>query len=438
MITDRVRPHSIDAEKSVLGALMVDDALFDVAAGVVTTRDFFRDAHQELWKAFVSLREQSRPLDLTLVVEELKIRQTLERCDGPAYVSSLMDGVPRSTNVEHYAQVVREKSLLRDLIDAANGIAADAYEADEHADKILDKAEKSIMAVGSSASKGDFVLADDWMRDTFRLVEKAATDKRVVTGVPSGIGSLDVITRGWQNGDLIYLGARPSSGKTALALQLALEASKHTMTGFISLEMSRHMIGMRAVALEAGVDAFRLMTGHLSDHELRQTSTAMESLGARRFAIDDASGSTATQLRSKARRFASKHGLGMLFVDYMQLVHDTSVKGENRNQELSKISWGWKSLARDLDIPVFVLSQLSRNNDKENRRPKLSDLRDSGSLEQDADLVLLLYRPQQADGTFQDGEEAEVIVAKQRNGPIGPVKMQWVGQQMRFKEQVRS
>jgi replicative DNA helicase len=432
----RVLPHSIDAEKSVLGALLVDDALFDTAAGVLTAQHFFRDAHREIWKAFVSLREQSKPIDLPLVVEELKIRQTLDRCDGPAYVSSLMNGVPRSTNVEHYAQVVREKALLRDLILAANGMLAEAYAEGEHADTILDKAEQAVMAVGSATAQADFVLADDWMRDTYRLVEKAATDKRVVTGVPSGIGSMDVLTRGWQNGDLIYLGARPSSGKTALALQLALEASKHTMTGFISLEMSRQMIGMRAVALEARVDAFRLMTGHLSDHELRQAGAAMESLGVRRFAIDDASGSTATQLRAKARRFASKYGLGMLFVDYMQLVHDTSVKGENRNQELSKISWGWKSLARDLNIPVFVLSQLSRNNDKENRRPKLSDLRDSGSLEQDADLVLLLYRPQQADGTFQDGEEAEIIIAKQRSGPIGPVKMQWVGQQMRFQEQV--
>jgi len=434
-VDDRVLPYSLEAETSVLGALMVDDALFDVAAGVLTAPHFFRDAHQEIWKAMMALREQSRPIDLPLIVEELKIRKTLERCDGAAYVSSLMNGVPRSTNVEHYAKVVREKALLRSLIDAAKGILDAAYREDEHADAILDKAEKAVMGVGSSAAHGDFILAEDWMRETYRLVEKAATDKRVVTGVPSGIAPLDFLTRGWQSGDLIYLGARPSSGKTALALQLALEASKHTMAGFISLEMSRTMIGMRAVALEAAVDAFRLMTGHLSDYELQRAAKAMEDLTVRRFAIDDASGSTATQLRAKARRFASRHSLGILFVDYMQLVHDTSIKGENRNQELSKISWGWKSLARELNIPVFVLSQLSRNNDKENRRPKLSDLRDSGSLEQDADVVLLLYRPQQADGKFQDGEEAEIIIGKQRNGPIGPVKMQWIGSQMRFSSQ---
>jgi replicative DNA helicase len=409
---------------------MIDDALFDLAAGLVTAEHFFRDAHKEVWKSFQALREQGRPLDFTLIVEELTRRQTLDRCEGPAYIASLVDGMPRSTNVEYYAQIVREKALLRSLIFAANGILTEAYQAHEHADAILDNAERAIMSVGSAASTGDFVLADDWMRETYAQIEKAAIDKRTVTGVPSGIAELDGMTRGWQNSDLIYLGARPASGKTALALQLALEASRHTMTGFVSLEMSRRVVGMRAVALEGCVDAFRLMTGHLSDYEQQRAGRAIESVAARRFAIDDASGSSATQLRAKARRFASRYGLGMLFIDYMQLVHEHG-DTENRNQELSKISWGWKNLARELDIPVFVLSQLSRGSAKENRRPQVSDLRDSGSLEQDADVVLLLHRPQET-GKYQDGEEAEIIVGKQRNGPIGPVRLQWIGDQMRF------
>lgn len=434
MVEARTLPHSLEAERAVLGGLIVDDGLFDVAAGVVTAQHFFRTAHAEIWKAMAALRDQSKPLDLTLLVEELKTRKQLDEVGGPAYVASLIDGVPRSTNVEYYAQVVREKALLRSLIGAAHGILNDAYTADEHADAVLDKAEKAVMGVGSAAAQGDFVLAEDWMRETYQLVEKAAADKRIVTGVPSGIQALDEKTRGWQHGDLIYLGARPSSGKTALALQMALHASQHTMVGFISLEMSRGVIGMRAVSMEARLDAFRLMTGHVSDYELRKASAAIESLGARRFAIDDASGSTATQLRAKARRFASRYGLGALFIDYMQLVHDTG-NAENRNQELGKISAGWKSLARELNIPLIVLSQLSRSNDKENRRPKVSDLRDSGNLEQDADVVLLLWRPHQHEsGKFQDGEEAEIIVGKQRNGPIGPVRMQWIGEQMRFGE----
>lgn len=433
-VAERTLPHSLDAEKSVLGALMVDDALFDVAAGIVTDSHFFREAHKEIWRAMQALRDRSKPLDLTLIVEELKVRNTLDRVDGPAYVASLTDGVPRSTNVEYYAQVVRDKALLRSLIAVANGILTDAYTEHEHADQILDKAEKSVMGVGSAAAKGEFVLAEDWMRETTAQIEKAAADKRIVTGVPSGIRKLDGMTRGWQKSDLIYLGARPSSGKTALALQLALESSKHTMTGFISLEMSRRVVGMRAVALEGCVDAFRLMTGHLSDYEQMKAGQALDAIAGRRLAIDDATGSSATQLRAKARRFASRYGLGILFIDYMQLVHD-GADSENRNQELSKISWGWKNLARELDIPVVVLSQLSRNSSKENRRPQVSDLRDSGSLEQDADVVLLLHRPQQHEsGKFQDGEEAEIIVGKQRNGPIGPVRVQWIGEQMRFGE----
>jgi len=431
----RILPHNLDAERAVLGApLAGDPSMLDVAAGLITHRHFFREAHAEIWKAMQALRERNVAIDYLTVCEELTVRDRLEFAGGPAYIGSLTDNLARADNVEHYAQIVRGKALLRDLIVASNRIMAEAYNAEDEPDAILDRAEKAVMGVGSAATKGDFVLAEDWMRETYQLVEKAANDKRIVTGIPSGITKLDHMTRGWQNGDLVYLGARPSSGKTALALQFALEASKHTMTGFISLEMSRGSIGMRAVALEGGLDAFRLMTGFLSEWEQKKAGDAMNDLALRRFAIDDASGSTATQLRAKARRLASRHGLGILFIDYMQLVQDGG-ESENRNQELSKISWGWKTLARELNIPLIVLSQLSRGSDKENRRPRMSDLRDSGSLEQDADVGLLLWRPQQGEsGKFQDGEEAEVIVGKQRNGPIGPVRMQWIGTQMRFGE----
>lgn len=430
----RTLPHHLEAERSVLGAPLAGDAsLLDVAAGLITHRHFFREAHGEIWKAMQALRDRGVALDYLTVCEQLTVMNRLEFVGGAAYVASLTDGLARADHVEHYAQIVRGKALLRSLIFAANRITAEAYAADDPPDAILDRAEQAVMSVGSAATTGDFVLAEDWMRETYHLVEQAATQKRVVTGIPSGIAKLDRLTRGWQNGDLIYLGARPSSGKTALALQMALEAAKHTMAGFISLEMSRGAIGLRAVALEGGLDAFRLMTGFLSDYEQRRAGDAINALALRRFAVDDASGSSATQLRAKARRLASRHGLGILFIDYMQLVHDGDHAAENRNQELSKISSGWKTLARELNIPLVVLSQLSRGSDKENRRPRMSDLRDSGSLEQDADVGLLLWRPQQGEsGQFQAGEEAEVIVGKQRNGPIGPVRLQWIGAQMRF------
>lgn len=431
-VVGRTLPHNLEAERSVLGAILIDNATFNEASAALTAPMFFRDGHQRIFRAMTALAERQQPIDLTTLKEELELRKDLEEVGGPAYVASLVDGVPRSTNVAYYAAIVRDKAKLRKLIFAANKILGEAYESDQQADQVLDAAEQTVMAVGSAVLAGDFVLAEDWMRETYTQIEKADLDKRIVTGIPSGIDTLDKMTRGFQRSDLIYLGARPSSGKTALALQLALEASKHTMTGFISLEMSRRVVGMRAVALEGRIDAFRLMTGHLSEWEMKRAGEALNAIGARRLAIDDATGSSATQLRAKARRFASRYGLGMLFIDYMQLVHDT-VDAENRNQELSKISWGWKSLARELDIPVFVLSQLSRGVTKDNRRPQVSDLRDSGSLEQDADLVLLLYRPHQGEsGKFQDGEEAEIIVGKQRNGPIGPVRLQWIGEQMRF------
>ena len=274
------------------------------------------------------------------------------------------------------------------------------------------------------------------MSETKDQVEKAYYDKRIVTGVTSGLDKVDGYTRGWQPSDLIYIGARPSAGKTSLMLQMALAAAAAgTMAGVISLEMSRKVIGMRAVSMIAAVDAFKVMIGHLTPYEKQRVDEAMIDIAGRKIAIDDAVGTSATQLRAKVRRFASRRGLGVLFVDYMQLVYDQAAGAENRNQELAQISAGWKSLARELDIPVIVLSQLSRGNAKENRRPQVSDLRDSGALEQDADVAVLLHRPQQHEhstGKYQDGEEAEIIIGKQRNGPTGLIRLQWVGPQMRF------
>lgn len=433
----RTLPHNLEAERAVLGGILIDNAGFHEAFGVTDASEFFRKGHGAAFDGMVALKDRGIPIDLTTLKEELERTGQLEECGGPAYIASLVDGVPRSTNVRYYAGIVRDKAALRRLIFTANEILKGAYDASEDADTIIDSAERLVMEVGrSSSSGGEFVLADDWMAETWLQIDAANQTKRVVTGVPSGLPKLDRWTRGWQPSDVIYLGARPSAGKTSLMLQLALEASKHVMTGVISMEMSRKVIGMRAVALEAGVDAFNLMTGGLSHYEFQRAQKAKADIQARRFAIDDATGATATQLKAKVRRFASRYGLGIVFVDYMQLLHESG-DFESRNQELARISSGLKSLARELDIPVFVLSQLTRQNAREGTSPQAHNLRDSGALEADADVVLLLHRPNQHDEQkrLQDGDPAQLIIAKQRNGPTGSIQLQWIGEQMKFGEE---
>jgi replicative DNA helicase len=342
-------------------------------------------------------------------------------------------------NLPYYASIVVEKAKYRELIYGANRIIADAYEAELNADEAIDRAEALMMDIGRSAARSEFVLADDWVRELYTVIGHAIETKRVVTGVPTSLSKLDRYTRGLQPSDLILLAARPSVGKTAMALQMALYAAEHAMTGFVSLEMSRRMVGLRAVALEGRVDAFKLMTGFLSDNEQGRVAHAMERIASKRLAIDDASGLTASQLRAKVRRLKARYGLGIVFIDYLQLVR-LGEKSENRNLELSAISASLKDLAKDLDIPVVVLSQLSRDAARTNRRPALHDLRDSGALEQDADLVMLIHRPNQGDDAkrMDDGEDVEIIIAKQRNGPVGVVKLHWIAEQMRFGEATES
>lgn len=440
MSFERTMPHSLDAERAVLGAVIIEPAVFDVVAARIQRPDFYRQAHQRIWSAIVRLHEHQTPPDLVPLVQALRDSSDLEEVGGPAYVASLIDGIPKSTNVEHYAAIVKAMSTKRALILAATTIIDDAHEAGvDDIDGLVDRAENTVMTVGQNqvALRGDFLLAEEWMREMYGYVSTAAETKRRITGVPSGLSGLDFTLRGFQPSDLVLIAARPSTGKSSLMMQIALHASQHVPVGVISLEMSRKMLGFRALALEARVDAFRLMTGDLSEYELRLVAEAMTRIGERRLWIDDAGGQTPAGMRAKARQLAHRHGLRLLIIDYMQLMRDGE-KHENRNQEISVISAGMKDLAKDLDIPIIVLSQLTRDADKQggNRRPELWHLRDSGSLEQDADVVLMLHRPgQHADGErYKDGEEAEILIRKQRNGPTGLIKAQWVAEQMRFAE----
>lgn len=438
-VAERVLPHNLDAERSVIGAVLIDNEAFAYASAVVDEGAFFRDAHRRIWRQIVGLSDRRQPIDTVTLKEALERAGDLEEVGGPAYVGSLIDGVPRATNVEYYAGIVREKARLRALIFSCNKILADAYEAEQDASVILEQAERGILAIGRDRSRGDFVLASDWFRDVYGQIEAAFQAPREVTGVASGIPTLDRFTRGFQPADLIYIGARPSVGKTSLMLQLALESSRHVMTGVVSVEMSRKVVGLRAFALEARVDAFKLMTGMLNEVEQWRVGQAIETLSQRLLAIDDSSGQTAAAIRGKVRRLAHRYGLGICFIDYIQLLRDPRGKEyENRNQELAQISAALKDLARDLNCPIVVLSQLARASEKEARRPRVSDLRDSGALEADADVVILLHRPgQHEDGArYEEGEEAQLLIAKQRNGPTGTIRLQWLADQMRFGESV--
>jgi replicative DNA helicase len=375
-------------------------------------------------------------LDVVTLRDDLERAKTLEDVGGVLYISGLTDGVPLAVNVEGYARIVRQEAQRRALIAQANQTIEDAYEGG-NVDELIDGAEARLMSVGRDAARGEFVLASDWMSEMYRAVEKASIEKRAVTGVPSGLWEIDKLTRGWQPGDLIVIAGRPSDGKTALMMQFALEASKHCFAAVCSLEMSRLSVGFRAVALEAKVDAFRLMTGQLLDHEMRRVAEALERLSERQFAIDDAAGQSVSALCAKVRRLASRYGAGIVFVDYLQLLHGSGA--ENRTQEITQISGRLKALAKELNVPLFALSQLTRDSARGGPavRPQLHNLRDGGTIEQDADVVMLIHRPNKSteSGRFQDNETVELILAKQRNGPQNRViDLAWHGPTMRFAE----
>jgi len=350
-------------------------------------------------------------------------------------VASLVDGVPRSTNVEYYAQIVKEKATLRNLIFSANKILGSAYEADQEADLILDEAESSIFAVAEDRIKSGFISMGQLVRESFPKIEKLFENKTFVTGVPTGFPDIDRKTRGLQPGDLIIVAARPSMGKTSLVLNICQHvATQGGVAGFFSLEMSKESLFMRMLASEAKIDMYRLLSGQIGQKEYGQITHAMESLSEAKLFVDDTAGIGALEMRAKARRLKAEHGLSVLAIDYIQLMTGRG-RFENRQQELTGISRSLKGLAKELHVPVLILSQLSRAPDaRADHRPQLSDLRESGALEQDADVVMFIYREDRYKGPEdQDTGEAEIIIAKQRNGPVGTVKLAFISDYTRFE-----
>ena len=431
---EQTLPHNLEAERSVLGAILIHNDAFNVAAELVDSGDFFRDAHRRVFDTMVDLNERGQAIDLVTLKDELGRSGDLDDVGGAAYIAALVDGVPRSTNVEHYARIVKERATLRNLIQSANRILGMAYRAEEDADTLLDQAEQEIFSIAEGRIHTGFVPLSDLVQGSFTAIEQLQEHKGLVTGVPSGFVDIDNLTSGFQPAELIIIAARPSMGKTSFALNVAQHVGIKTdrSVGLFSLEMSKEQLFMRMLTAEAEVDSHRFRGGFLSERDYGRLSTALGRLADAKVFIDDSAGLGVLEMRAKARRLKAEHGLDLLVIDYLQLMQGRG-RFENRTQELASISRALKALAKELNVPVLALSQLSRAPEsRSDRRPQLSDLRESGALEQDADVVLFIFREEQYDPTPENENLAELIIGKQRNGPTGTVRLAFLKQHTRF------
>jgi replicative DNA helicase len=436
---DRTLPHNLEAERSVLGAILLHNETFNLAAATIDAADFFRDAHRRIFEKMVALSERRHAIDLVTLKEELGKTGEIDEVGGPAYLASLVDGVPRATNVEYYAQIIKEKSTLRNLIYAANRILTDAYTASDEAATILDGAEQAIFNIAEDRVREGFVPIGSLAHKSLETIERAYAEKRLVTGIPTGFKDLDEMLSGLQRGDLVIIAARPSMGKTSLALNIAQHVGTRTdlTVGVFSLETSKEQLFLRLLSGEAGIDGQRLRTGFLHTDDWDKLTQALAVLGDARIYIDDTPGIGVLEMRAKSRRLQQEKALDLLVVDYIQLMQGRG-RFDNRTQELGSISRSLKQLAKELNVPIVALSQLSRAPEsRADHKPQLSDLRESGALEQDADVVLMIYREDQYNPTPENENVAELIVAKQRNGPTGSVDLVFMKSRTKFELRAR-
>jgi replicative DNA helicase len=434
---ERPLPQNPDAERSVLGAILLDNHALNTAIELLRPEDFFLDQHRRLYSRMIALGERQRAIDLVTLAEELERNGELEAAGGGAYLAQLVDGVPRVTHVEHYAHIVKEKALLRSLIHATEAIQQQALEAEQEADEILDRAETLIFQLAEDRIRTGLVGVADVVRESYPHIERALSGGQQLTGLPTGYSQLDQLTSGLQPSELIILAARPSMGKTALALNIAEHVAmvERQPVAIFSLEMSKESLLMRLLASHAALDMHRFRTGRLGRDESRRMTGALAEISNSPLWIDDSGSATVLEIGAKTRRLKKDKGLSVVIVDYLQLI---SARGRfgNRNEEVSSISRGLKGLAKELKVPVLVLSQLTRAPEREERRPQLSDLRESGAIEQDADVVLFIHRPNFYRPELPDEErrKAELMIAKQRNGPTDRLQFVFFEHYTRFEE----
>ena len=433
----RVPPHSAEAEKSVLGAAMLSkDALFDVME-VVKPADFYDENHKEISQAMIDLNRKNAPVDALTVAEELKKRNSLEMVGGRAYIASLSSMTPTTSNAMEYGRIVAEKASVRRLIETADDIVTKGYDGTMDANQMLDYAESGIFEISQARQKGQYSHIRDVLVENLAIIDRAEQMDGGLTGITTGFSKLDEMTSGMQKSDLIILAARPAMGKTAFALSLARNAAVKGKASVMifSLEMAKEQLTQRLLSMESKVDLQTLKTGRLERRDWDDLNVALDILSNSNIHIDDTAGISIMEMKSKCRRLKAEAGLDLVIIDYLQLMNPEG-KADSRTQEISVISRNLKLLARELDCPVLVLSQLSRAPEQRtDHRPMLSDLRESGSIEQDADIVIFLYRDEyyNKEDTEKPGE-CEVIVAKHRSGPTGSVDVAWIERYTQFKD----
>jgi replicative DNA helicase len=434
---ERPLPHNLDAERSVLGAVLLDNHMLNAAVEKLRADDFFLDQHRRVFQQMIVLGEAQKAIDLVTLTDELHRKGELEAAGGAAYLAQLVDGVPRVSNVDHYARIVKEKAVLRNLIHTTYAIQQQALEAEEDADAILDRAESSIFQLAEDRIRAGFVGVKELVRENFDRLERIFTEGHRITGLATGYQQLDNLTSGLQPSELIILAARPSIGKTALALNIAENVALNAKepAAIFSLEMSKESLLLRLLASHARINAHKFRTGHLSRDDWRKMTESLGSLAEAPLWIDDSGSITVVEIGAKARRLKRDKGLSLVVVDYLQLV---SARGRfgNRNEEVTSITRGLKGLAKELKVPLLVLSQLTRAPEREDRRPQLADLRESGAIEQDSDVVIFIHRPKaySTEETPEERAKAEIIIAKQRNGPTDRVHFVFLSAFTRFEE----
>ncbi len=432
---ERTLPNNLEAERTVLGAILVDNAAFNSAAEILSREDFYRDAHRRIYEGMAALAERSQPIDLVTLKDELGRQSALEAVGGAAFLAGLVDGVPRITSVEHWSRLIKEKAVLRNLIHAANRIVQSCYEGEDEASALLDRAEKAIFDIAERRIRQGFVDMGEIIKESFRTIDQLSQSKDVVTGLPTGFVDIDEMTSGLQKGELVIVAGRPAMGKTSFCLNVAQHVAQRAgeTVGLFSLEMSRAQLALRLLCADARIDAHRLRTGKLTEKDWARLAKAYTDLAQARIFIDDSATVTPLEMRAKCRRLKAEHGLGLVIVDYLQLV-TSGGRVENRQQELSAISRSMKGLAKELDVPVIALSQLSRAPEaRPDKRPQLSDLRESGAIEQDADIVMFIFREEEYKPTDENRGIAEIIIGKQRNGPTGKRRLAFIKEFTRFE-----
>jgi replicative DNA helicase len=435
LLAQRLPPQNLEAETSVLGAVLLENEALNRVLEILKEDDFYRNAHRRIFSAILHLYEHSDPVDLITLSEVLKTRGELDDVGGVAYLNSLVNGVPTAANISYYAKIIKEKALLRKLINRTTEIVSQSYSISGDVDEFIDQAERTIFEISEDRVRPSFYPIKDLIKSSFKTIERLYEKRQLITGVPTGFQRLDELTSGLQPSDLIIIAGRPSMGKTALALNIAQNASVQAAipAAIFSLEMSKEQLALRMLCSEAKVDAHRLRGGFLSESDWPKLTRAAGSLSEAPLFIDDTPGLSALEMRAKTRRLKIEHNLGLVIVDYLQLMRGRA-SADSREQEISDISRSLKALAKELAIPVIALSQLNRRvEERGDKRPQLSDLRESGAIEQDADVILFLYREEVYNKSEENRGKAELIIGKQRNGPTDKVDLAFLDKYTRFE-----